>query len=180
MSMSCFADRPSAFIQTHWHRLLPTWTQPVASVLIVLQSAESSLLQPSQQVHFEKQQLRHRFLEVAHAIAQHLKQAGHLVEVFDPRNGLPMLSPAGTLHLDDVAIVRDCLGFPTVACGGCATVLHPDWGSAVYPATLLCSASPTTLQNLLERFDWQSTTAKTAANLESWRSIQQPLATLFA
>jgi hypothetical protein len=162
---------PSAFIQAHWRRLLPAWTKPAASILLVLQPAEINLLQPCQQVHEEKQQLRQQFLEFANTIAQTLKQSGHLVEIFDPRSGLPMLSPAGTLHLDDVAVVQNCLGYPVVAAGGCATILHPEWGSAVYPSTLLCSASPRTLQALLENLNRQHCVTAPYATVNSHFSI---------
>lgn len=141
---------PSPFIQTHWQQLVPTWSQPVGSLLIVLQSSLCSFLDPSANTTQQKQQLRQQFLEFGRVIAHQLQQKGYLAEVFDPCNGLPTLSPPGSLHLDDVAVVRNCLGYPTLPFHGCIVILHPRWGGSTYPSTLMSSASPEVLQQVVD------------------------------
>ncbi len=140
--MQYSAHAPSQFLCTHMDRLLPTWSRPIASVLIVLQPCSCDLLERTPVAEEQKQQLRQSFLQFGYEVAAKLNYLGHLVEVFDPRTGLPLLSSAGQLRLDDVAIVRSCLGYPTVDSFGCSVILHPDWGSSVYPSTLLSSAAP--------------------------------------
>ncbi len=75
---------------------------------------------------------------------------GHLAEVFDPRTGSPLFSQPGSLRLDDVAVVRSCLGYATCDRYGCSVILHPVWGSAVYPSTLLSSAEPHLVRGVLQ------------------------------
>jgi len=140
--MQYSAHAPSQFLCTHMDKLLPIWSRPISSVLVVLQPCSCSLLERTSAAEKQKQQLRQSFLQFGFEVAAKLNYLGHLVEVFDPRTGLPLLSAAGQLRLDDVAIVRSCLGYPTVDSFGCSVILHPDWGSSVYPSTLLSSAPP--------------------------------------
>lgn len=129
---------------------MPTWNRPIASVLIALQPWQSFVM-TAHKIEQEKQGLRQQFLIWAGAIAQSLQQTGELAEIFDPRTGLPMLSASGSLCLDDVAVVRTCLGYPVIAIQGCVVIQHPQWGVAVYPSTLVASASPARLQRVVEQ-----------------------------
>ncbi|MGA7932972.1 MAG: methylmalonic aciduria and homocystinuria type D protein [Kovacikia sp.] len=133
---------PSQFICTHLDRLLPDWSSPVLSVLVVLQPCSCDLVKKTSIAEAQKQRLRQNFLQFGYRVASQLQQKGHLAEVFDPRTGLPLLSQAGQLRLDDVAIVRSCLGYQTMDSAGCLVILHPLWGSSVYPSTLLSAAAP--------------------------------------
>ena len=132
---------PSPYLCAHRAQLLPTWTCPIASVLVVLQPFSGELLHRSPQIERQKQRLRRQFLDLSYRLATALQAQGYLAEAFDPRTGWPLLSPPGQVPLDDVAIVRSCLGYPTVNRQGCSVLLHPVWGSSVYPSTLLSSAS---------------------------------------
>lgn len=129
---------------------MPDWNRPIASVLIALQPWQS-LVMAAPQIEQEKQGLRQQFLIWAGAIAHSLQQTGELAEIFDPRTGLPMLSASGSLCLDDVAVVRSCLGYPAIATRGCVVIQHPQWGVAVYPSTLVASANPAHLQRVVEQ-----------------------------
>ena len=137
---------PSPFICTNLDKLLPTWSVPVRSVLIVLQPCTCNLLERTPLAEQQKFELRQKFLQFGYDVAAKLQQLGHLVDVFDPRTGLPLLSQAGPSKLDDVAVVRSCLGYPSSSSHGCSVVVHPTWGSSVYPSTLVSSAPPQTVQ----------------------------------
>lgn len=78
-------------------------------------------------------------------ITQTLRENNYQAVAFDPRTGLPIDSLAGSLRLDDVAVVQSLLGYAIDRAGECAVILHPDWGKAVYPSILLSSATPQTL-----------------------------------
>lgn len=101
---------PSTYISTHRDQLLPDWSLPVRSVLVVLQPAQIELVQQTPETEDQKQQLRQRFLEFGLEIVEKLRQIGHQADLFDPRTGTPLLSQAGSLRLDDVAVVRSTLG----------------------------------------------------------------------
>lgn len=130
------------FLHTHLEQLLPEWSVPVLSVLIVLQMSQLMLLDRTVETENHKQQLRKQFIDFGCAIAFKLREMGHLAEVFDPRTGLPLLSEPGQLRLDDVAVVQACLGYQLTDSGGCSILQHPTWGSAVYPSILISSADP--------------------------------------
>jgi len=138
--MKYSAHAPSQFISAHQDKLLPGWSRPVASVLIVLQPCQCCLLERNTTTEQEKAFLRRQFLTFAYQIAAQLQPMGHLVEVFDPRTGLPLLSKPGHLPLDDVAVAQSCLGYLIAHSHGCSIILHPVWGSAVYPSILVSSA----------------------------------------
>jgi hypothetical protein len=140
--MQYFVHRPSPFISNHLDSLLPEWSRPVASVLIVLQPCNCDLLERTDKTEEQKQLLRRQFLQFGRRVARKLQHLGHLADLFDPRTGLPLFSQPGQLWLDDVAVVRACLGYQSVSHCGCSVLIHPVWGNAVYPSTLVSSAAP--------------------------------------
>lgn len=159
--MQCSIHSPNDYLCLHGDRLLPTWPCAIASVLVVLQPCACDLLLNSedpqnfakQLAERQKAKLRQRFLRFGCKVAHQLQQRGALAEPFDPRTGQPVLSPPGPLRLDDVAIVHACLGYPTIRHQGCAVILHPTWGSSVYPSTLLSSAHPTELAHVIAQVE---------------------------
>lgn len=152
--MQCSVHHPSPFIQKHSARLLPTWTQPINSVIVILQPTGCDLSERSPTTEAQKQQLRQRFLQVGQAIVLHLQGQGYLADLFDPKTGYPVLSQPGSLTLDDVAVVQACLGYPVSILKECCMVLHPHWGGAVYPSVLMSSAAPAWVERVTREWDW--------------------------
>jgi Methylmalonic aciduria and homocystinuria type D protein len=140
---------PSRFVRKHWDKLLPDWSCPARSMLIVLQPCDCDLLERSPTAEAQKRKLRRQFLKFGYAIAAQLTDRGHAAAIFDPRTGLPLLARPGSLRLDDVAIVQATLGYRTACSHGCSIVLHPIWGLAVYPSTLVSSAEPALVEQIL-------------------------------
>ncbi|MBW4519669.1 MAG: methylmalonic aciduria and homocystinuria type D protein [Scytolyngbya sp. HA4215-MV1] len=147
--MQCSVHDPNQFIHTHLDQLLPAWTEPVSSVLLVLQPSLLSLENQNPETEIQKQQLRQNFLEFGQVVATKLLQQGYLVDVFDPKTGLPVLTQPGNLTLDDVRVVHTCLGYDLDRSGKCTLILHPQWGKAVYPAVLVSSAHPNILRGIV-------------------------------
>ena len=140
MRMQYSVHSPTQFMQAYVDQLLPSWSRPMMSILVVLQQCPGAMLSRTLVTEMQKQQRREQFLQFGHQVALELEPMGHLVELFDPATGWPLRSPPGQLHLDDVAVVRAALQYPTVAQGNCTLVIHPDWESAVYPSVLVSSA----------------------------------------
>jgi hypothetical protein len=140
---------PSQFIKTHLGQLLPGWSVPVASVLIVIQQCEFALINKTFETEVHKFQLREKFTELGCKIVVQLRQSGYLADLFDPQTGLPMLSIPGKIRLDDVAVVRSMLGYPALDRGGCLIIQHPVWGNAVYPSILVTSACAKALESVV-------------------------------
>jgi hypothetical protein len=118
-------------------------------MLIVLQPCNCDLLERSPTAEAQKRELRRQFFQIGYAIAAQIKRLGHMVAIFDPRTGLPLLSRPGALRLDDVAIVQAALGYQSIHSHGCAIAIHPCWGGAVYPSTLVSSIEPALLEQIL-------------------------------
>jgi hypothetical protein len=140
---------PSLYILQHQLQLLPAWSLPVQSVLVVLQPCPVILLDRTIETEACKDRQRQQFLKLSHAITNQLNQLGHLAAAFDPRTGLPIDALAGELHLDDVAVVRSLLGYPKANRGRCSVILHPLWGGAVYPSVLLSSAETEVVETVM-------------------------------
>lgn len=135
-------------MQAYADQLLPSWSRPILSILVVLQQCSSLMLSRTVATEMQKQQSREQFLQFGQQVALELEPLGHLVELFDPVNGWPLRSPPGQLHLDDVAVVRAALEYPTLTQGNCTLVVHPDWESAVYPSVLVSSAPVSLLETV--------------------------------
>jgi hypothetical protein len=97
----------------------------------------------------QKHKLRRQFLTFGYAIAAHIKDLGYSAAVFDPRTGLPLLTRPGVLRLDDVAIVQAALGYQVTSSHGCSMILHPTWGRAVYPSTIVSSVELASMEQIL-------------------------------
>ena len=143
---------PSPFLHAHLTQLLPDWSLPAASVLLILQKRQSASLERTGETEIDKDRLRQQFIKLGCNIARTLDQMGHQVDLFDPRTGWPLLSSPGKRQLDDVAVVCALLGYAISHKGRCATLVHPIWGQAVYPATLLSSAPPTVVKSVSDAY----------------------------
>lgn len=144
--MQCSVHLPTPFLSQHTHQLLPEWACDVASVLVVLQQATCALVTPDHQSETQKNVLREQFLQMGTAIAAKLHTLGCAADFFDPKTGCPFFSRPGTLALDDVAVISACLNYPRIKIQDCTILLHPEWGTAVYPSILLSSAKPALLE----------------------------------
>ena len=133
---------PSVFIERHWPVLLPDWSVPVLSMLIVMQRSPIPLAQHSSHADRVKQDLRARFIALAKPILDQLHHQGHEAEFFDPRTGLPYHATQPGITLNDVAVVHTALNYALKPCGPCHCVIHPIWGSGVYPSIMMSSAAP--------------------------------------
>lgn len=140
---------PTEFIQSHLDQLLPSWSLPVLSVLVVLQLCQFAFLERTVDTEICKEQLRLQFIEFGNQVLFQLKAMGHLVEMFDPCTGCPIVSAPGQLQLSDAKVVRATLGFPIDTSGSCTMVVHPAWGRAVYPSTLVSSALPHVMEGVV-------------------------------
>ncbi len=139
---------PTPYISRNWPLLLPGWSEPVGSVVLLLQRAPLPLVAPSKSVEVSKTQLRDRALLLGGAAVELLQAQGHLAALFDPKTGLPLFSSRGK-SLDDVAVVQSLLGYRAAREGVCTRIYHPRWGFAVYPTTLLSTAPPAQIRDQL-------------------------------
>lgn len=140
---------PNKFIRDRSTDLLPTWSQSVESVVLVLQKCPCSLLSHTVDTERVKGILRQCFLKFGVDIVQAMAELNCLAEVFDPSTGAPTQAKFGRTKLDDVALVHSLLSYPVLNWGGCLVLLHPIWKDAVYPSTILTSAFPEVVAHVI-------------------------------
>ncbi|KAF6259039.1 methylmalonic aciduria and homocystinuria type D protein [Scenedesmus sp. NREL 46B-D3] len=121
----------------------------LSGMLIVptCQQADYDLVRTGEKVELEKDRLLERFMEWSRCVCGKLQHQGYWCDYIDPCSGLPMIQQGTNNVYPEVEGLSILLGFKTQNAGCCKIVLHPRWGSAVYPATLFAKAP---LQPLLE------------------------------
>ena len=138
---------PSPFIAKSWRLLLPHWHTPVLSVLVLLQRSPVTLSQSSLQAESIKQSLRDRAIQLLVPLVEQLRTHKYNATLFDPRTGLPYCAGPSGIPLNDVAVVHAVLGYACHQYGQCQCIIHPSWGSRVYPTIMLSSTPPNLLKN---------------------------------
>jgi hypothetical protein len=134
---------PSPYICANLERILPDWKNQSSSmwVIIVLQRSHYELVEKTAVVEAEKQLLREQFMRFGLDVSFNLRDRGYLTDLIDPRTGYPLLSCPGQIPHDDTAAVQALLDYPIIK-NECRVLVHPDWGTAVYPSILISQAPP--------------------------------------
>ena len=149
--LQIYIDRPSEFIKQNQHKLLPTWDVSISYIILVLQKSNFPLENSSYEIEREKDYLRERFFRLGCNWVFKLRKDRYQSDLFDPRNGYPLLSRPGAITLSDTTVVRDLLNFDVVK-QKCSLLVHPEWGTAIYPSTIVTSAPLEILEPLLQNF----------------------------
>lgn len=156
---------PSNYICANRERIFPDWkNQPSMWVVIVLFRARYELLRTSTAIEAEKQVLREKFMRLGFDVAFNLRDKGYQSDIIDPRTGYPLLSHPGEIPHDDTATVKALLNYPIVR-NKCRVLVHPNWGTAVYPGVLISEAPPIVIE-------WMF---KTIAKVHGWREEKSEL-----
>ncbi|CAI5527204.1 unnamed protein product [Closterium sp. Naga37s-1] len=116
--------------------------QDVSKLLILptQQRARVDLVNTGEEVEKEKDRLLETFAAFASGLVERLSQHGHFADYIDPCSGLPMVNRNSQTYYGEVDAAQTLLGYPVANAGCCKVLLHPQWGSAVYPATFFTSA----------------------------------------
>ena len=120
-------------------------------VVVTTQRSDLDLVNTGEAVDAEKDALLERFFVWAQAAAAALAAAGHWCDYVDPCSGLLMVDRSGHRSVyDEVSALAALRRYKTSNAGCCKIVLHPRWGSSVYPATLFTDAPPDALAGALQ------------------------------
>ena len=106
------------------------------------------LVQTGEGVHTEKDFCLERFISFAKRITDRLIADGHWADYIDPCSGLSMLNKDSQQIYGEVDALVTLLNYQTTNTGCCKVVLHPTWGSAVYPASIFTKAPVTGLHEV--------------------------------
>ena len=92
--------------------------------------------------------LRHNLLKLFLHVPIQIP-VGYWADYIDPCSGLPMLTEGCNKVFSEVDCMEVVLGYKSMNCGCCKVLLHPRWGSFVYPATIMTTAPTEALLNLV-------------------------------
>jgi hypothetical protein len=90
-----------------------------------------------------------RFISFARRVTDRLIAVGHWADYIDPCSGLSMVNKDSQQIYGEVDALVTLLNYQTTNTGCCKVVLHPAWGSAVYPASIFTKAPLTALHKAL-------------------------------
>ena len=139
---------PSPYICANCEQILPDWKQQqFLWVVVVLQQSKYSLEEMTTETEIEKEKLREKFMRFGCDLAFNLRDRGYLTDLIDPRTGYPLLSHSGLVPHDDTAVAQALLKYPTIE-NKCHVLVHPQWGTAVYPSVMLSEAPPDIIESV--------------------------------
>jgi len=162
---------PSEYIRVNRDRIFPDWQhQPQFWVVIVLQRSRYPLVKITPEIEQEKELLREKFMRFGCDLAFNLRDRlcpgeahrGYLADLIDPRTGYPLLSRPGEIPHNDTAVVKALLHYPVLK-NKCCILVHPIWGTAVYPSIFISTAPPIILELAI----------KSIALMHGWEEIEQ-------
>ncbi|CAK4558821.1 unnamed protein product [Aphanomyces euteiches] len=108
--------------------------------VVTCQHACVDLAQFGEEADKEKDRLLENFVKWAHELSAAIIAAGHWADFIDPCSGLPMLALNSNKVYSEVDGVEVLLRYSCLSAGMCKILIHPEWGAAVYPASLFTTA----------------------------------------
>ncbi|KAJ1426627.1 methylmalonic aciduria and homocystinuria type D protein [Ochromonadaceae sp. CCMP2298] len=107
-----------------------------------MQHASHDLVNIGDDIEDEKDRLLLAFFDVAEQFMQEVKSSGdYWVDYIDPCSGLPVsVKTDGQKVFSEVECAQTLLAYNVMNAGCCKVIVHPQWGSAVYPASIFTTA----------------------------------------
>jgi Methylmalonic aciduria and homocystinuria type D protein len=116
------------------------------------QHARVDLVRVGPDIEEEKDRLLETFMGFASQIAASLVNKGFWVDYIDPCSGLAVITTETSKYYDEVSGMQSMLKYNIMNAGCCKILLHPVWGSSVYPATIFTTAPFTELESVIRSF----------------------------
>ncbi|KAL0050072.1 hypothetical protein WJX82_003888 [Trebouxia sp. C0006] len=137
----------------HWREVSMIFPGLTADGLLIVPTCQHSkmdLVQTGEVVEEEKDALLEKFMEFAKGVCNKATDRGHWADYIDPCSGLPMMHTDCTAPYGEVDGFSALLGYQTANAAGCKVLIHPCWGTSVYPATLFTKAPVNVLKKVIE------------------------------
>ena len=120
-------------------------------VVPTCQRAREDLVKVGEKVEEEKDRLLRVFTDWSLALCKTLEEEkGYWSDYIDPCSGLSMVHRDSQSIYDEVAALSVLRGYKCSNAGCCKVVLHPQWGSFIYPATFFTLAPEKELKDAIE------------------------------
>jgi len=114
------------------------------------QPCSRTMLTFEPEVEAEKNRLLESFDSWSRRVCVRLRSAGHWADLVDPCTGYPTLGEHGSGVYSEVDASAVLLAYRMEQVGNCSLVVHPTWGLATYPASLLTTAPMDQLLAVIE------------------------------
>ena len=121
-------------------------------VIPTAQQARHDLVKVGPEIEEEKDRLLEVFMSFAKDVCTELRHLGHWADYIDPCSGLPMMTEDCNKVYSEVDGFEVLLHYKTMNCGCCKVLLHPSWGSGVYPATMFTTAPRDIVTAIFDRY----------------------------
>mmetsp|Transcript_7785 Transcript_7785/g.11342 ORF Transcript_7785/g.11342 Transcript_7785/m.11342 type:complete len:211 (-) Transcript_7785:391-1023(-) len=116
------------------------------------QKALKDLVAIGDDIEKEKDRLLNVFLNFGRDLCQKLRAKGYWADFIDPCSGLPMLTLNCNKVYSEVDGMECLLNYRAYSAGFCKILVHPKWGSAVYPATIFAHAPVDVANELVKSY----------------------------
>jgi hypothetical protein len=93
-----------------------------------------------------------QFVEFARDICGQIQAQGYWADYIDPCSGLAAFTSNPNKVFSEVDGMQALLHYRVLNAGFCKILLHPKWGSAVYPASMFTTAPPHVVEALLKQY----------------------------
>ncbi|RHZ80331.1 hypothetical protein Glove_137g126 [Diversispora epigaea] len=110
-------------------------------VIPIFLKCENDMVGIGSEIDKEKDLKLNDFVEWGKLICQKLKDREYWADLTDPASGYPIFSNRGPSMYPDVNGAEQLLKYSIQNVGCCNILLHPKWGSKVYPGTLFSNAN---------------------------------------
>ncbi|KAJ3368076.1 hypothetical protein GGF31_006909 [Allomyces arbusculus] len=114
-------------------------SEPTLLVIPVVQPTTHDLVEFGRDVDAERDVMLERFVRFAHALAERIGDTWW-ADMTDPASGYPIRTRPGPRLYPDVPGIQTLLRYDAMNVGCCSVLLHPRWGSHMYPASFFAVA----------------------------------------
>ena len=108
-------------------------------VITTCQESKVELLEWGAEPDREKDRLLNSFVNFSNQFREEMLRLGYWADYVDPASGL-LTHSTGQIVWPEVQSLERLRGYRTSKAGPCHILIHPVWGSKMYPATLFTDA----------------------------------------
>ncbi|GJJ70464.1 hypothetical protein EMPS_02813 [Entomortierella parvispora] len=127
----------------------------LSSLLVVptFQKCKNEMVAWDAEIAKEKDDRLDDFVRWSTALHQRLERRGYWSDMTDPASGFPCFSERGRDVYPDVEGCQMLLKYDFQNAGCCKVLLHPVWGSKIYPATFFTTAPLEALEQVIQEVE---------------------------
>jgi len=123
------------------------------TVVLIFQRSEVELASWGDKQQQEKDRLLEIFVKFAEELHRELEKNGIWSDFPDPCSGKPWFSAQSNFTFSDIDCAEVLTHYRTESVGSCRILLHPQWGTAVYPTTFISTCTTDKLVEIIQKLD---------------------------